>query len=231
VAVRNGDGLLVPVAARRSRFAVENWLQEDGDMATMQEAAARPGWTCSDDACRMELKGYRVAYLREGADTARACRGVDILVTDFPLRGACRDVPVRIDRFDVWRHGSYAVFVRDGSIEVTTAAEHRGLRPWTTPPVLGLAVDLVDRHPETRLRPLLKPAPHRLAAGEQAAQVYLVVPAPRGLGLHHAQRRGRQEDIAHAVACHQREGLVRIELVEAARHHRARRDRAPAAAR
>jgi competence protein ComEC len=136
VAVRNADGLLVPVAARRARFAVENWLQEDGDMATMKEAAERPGWNCvDDDACWIDLKGYRVAYLREGADIATHCRGVDIVITDFPLRGACAEVPVRIDRFDVWRHGSYAIFIRDDNIRVTTAAEHRGLRPWTTSPV------------------------------------------------------------------------------------------------
>ena len=136
VAVRNGDGLLVPVAARRASFAVENWLQNDGDLVTMADAAARPGWTCPvDDACWMELKGLRVAYLREGVDAATYCRGVDILVTDFPLRRACAHVPVRIDRFDVWRNGAYALFVRDGGIEVTTAAAQRGLRPWTTPPV------------------------------------------------------------------------------------------------
>jgi competence protein ComEC len=139
VAVRNADGLLVPVAARRSRFAVENWLQEDGDMASMSEAAERPGWTCSDDkACRMMLKGYQVAYLHEdaeGSDPGRLCRGVDVVIAAFPLRRACRDVPVRIDRFDVWRHGAHAIFIRDGAIEVTTAAEHRGARPWATPPV------------------------------------------------------------------------------------------------
>jgi competence protein ComEC len=136
VAVRNGDGLLVPVAARRASFAVENWLQEDGDLVAMADAAARPGWTCPvDDACWMDVKGFRVAYLREGVDAAAHCRNVDILVTDFPLRGACRQVPVRIDRFDVWRNGAYALFVRNGGIEVTTAADHRGMRPWTTPPV------------------------------------------------------------------------------------------------
>jgi competence protein ComEC len=136
VAARNPDGLLVPVAPRRARFAVENWLQEDGDMAGMREAAERPGWTCAEEvACRMAVKGYRVAYLREGADTVRECRDVDIVITDFPLRRACRGVPVRIDRFDVWRHGSHAITIRNGAIQVTTAAEQRGLRPWTTPPV------------------------------------------------------------------------------------------------
>jgi competence protein ComEC len=236
---------------------------------------------------------------------------------DFPLRGRCRDVAVRIDRFDVWRHGAHAISIRNGDIRVTTVAELRGTRPWTTPPVLviaadevevavaipralvagdqpvadvlrarrvlaapvaeehhgvgpahgdgadlavaelravgvhdgdgvarhrlahgtgaehaetgagfdhqvafGLAVDLVDRQAERPLRPLLKPAPHRLAAGEQAAQAHRIVPAPRELGLHHAHGRRRQEDVAHAVPGHQRKRLVGIELVEAARHHR-----------
>jgi competence protein ComEC len=135
VAVRNPDGLLVPAAPRRSRFAVESWLQEDGDNVTMREAAERPGWTCSDTACLAPVKGYRVAYLREGADADRACRDADIVLADFPLRGRCRDVAVRIDRFDVWRHGAHAISIRNGDIRVTTAAELRGSRPWTTPPV------------------------------------------------------------------------------------------------
>jgi len=143
VAVRNGDGLLVPVAHRRARFAVENWLQDDGDLASMAEAAARQGWTCADDfACRMDLEGHRIAYLREGADTDLHCSGADIVISDFPLRGACRGVALRIDRFDVWRHGAHAIFIRGGVIRVTTAAEERGMRPWTTPPVARSTIRL-----------------------------------------------------------------------------------------
>lgn len=141
VAVRNMHGLLVPVAARRARFAVENWLQDDGDMASMSEAAGRQGWSCAGDfACRMDIEGYSIAYLREGADTDLHCRGVDIVVSDFPLRGACRGAALRIDRFDVWRHGAHAIFIRDGTIRVTTAAEQRGTRPWTTPPVARASI-------------------------------------------------------------------------------------------
>jgi competence protein ComEC len=135
VAVRNDTGLLVPAAPRRSRFAVENWLQQDGDNVTMSQAAGRHGWTCSDNACRAAVKGYRVAYLNEGADADRACRDIDIVIADFPLRGDCREVPVRIDRFDVWRHGSHAISIRGGATQITTAAEQRGSRPWATPPV------------------------------------------------------------------------------------------------
>ena len=135
------DGLLVPVAPRRARFAVENWLQDDGDMASMAEAAARLGWNCADEfACRMDIDGYSIAYLREGADTGLHCLGVDIVISDFPLRGACRGAGLRIDRFDVWRHGAHAIFLRDGVIRVTTAAEQRGSRPWTTPPVARVSI-------------------------------------------------------------------------------------------
>jgi competence protein ComEC len=143
VAARNAEGLLVPVEPRRSRFAVEKWLQQDGDMATMEEAAERPGWTCSDKrACRMALKGRQLAYLHEkaeGPNVDRLCRGVDIVIAAFPLRRACRDVPVRIDRFDVWRHGSHALFI-DDDVRVTSAAELRGSRPWATPPVARASI-------------------------------------------------------------------------------------------
>lgn len=144
VAARNAEGLLVPVEPRRSRFAVEKWLQQDGDMASMEEAAERPGWTCSDErACRMTVKGRLVAYLHEeaeGHDADQLCRGADIVIAAFPLRRACRNVPLRIDRFDVWRHGAHALSIDDDEIRVTTAAGLRGARPWATPPVARASI-------------------------------------------------------------------------------------------
>ena len=86
----------------------------------------------------MTVKGRQLVYLHEnaeGPDVDRLCRGADIVIAAFPLRRACASVPVRIDRFDVWRDGAHALAIRGGAIEVTTAADLRGLRPWTTPPV------------------------------------------------------------------------------------------------
>ena len=135
VAVRNAEGFLVPAERRRGRYAVENWLLEDGDGASPSEAAARAGWSCADKTCRIAVKGQWVVYLKEGADAAEACREADIVVAEFPLRRNCRNVGLRIDRFDVWRHGAYAVFVRDGGLKVVTADELRGQRPWIRRPV------------------------------------------------------------------------------------------------
>ena len=36
---------------------------------------------------------------------------------DFPLRGACAAVRLRIDRFDLWRNGAHALYL-DGGIEI-----------------------------------------------------------------------------------------------------------------
>lgn len=135
VVVRNADGFLVPAERRRGRYAVEKWLLEDGDGAALSEAAARPGWSCANKICRAEIKGRRLIYLKDGADAAAACRGPDIVVAEFPLRRNCGNARLRIDRFDVWRHGAYAVFLRDGGVEVVTADELRGQRPWVVRPV------------------------------------------------------------------------------------------------
>ena len=97
-ALRDGEGHLVPARNRRARFAVERWLRTNGETATLAEAARRAGWSCTPERCTANVKGRRVAYLM-GDGKAVDCEGVDILIAAFPLRGACRNSPVRIDRF------------------------------------------------------------------------------------------------------------------------------------
>lgn len=144
VAMRNGDGLLVPAEPRRGRYAVENWLIEDGDDAAVEEAAARSGWSCADRVCRGAVKGLNVVYLREGAEAATACQTVDIVIAEFPLRGRCRGAALAIDRFDVWRRGAHAVYVREGRTEVVRASDLRGDRPWITRPVPRSRIRALD---------------------------------------------------------------------------------------
>ena len=58
----------------------------------------------------------------------------DILIADFPLRGRCRAVPLRIDRFDVWRLGAHALYLDDAAVVVKTARAEQGKRPWVIVP-------------------------------------------------------------------------------------------------
>ena len=134
VAVRAGNDQLVPASSRRGRFAAEAWLRADGDAISLAEAARRPGWTCIANICRTTLKGRRILYAHEGKVPVRLDCAADILIADFPLRGQCREVPVRIDRFDVWRSGAYALIVDGDGVAIRTARAEQGRRPWVIVP-------------------------------------------------------------------------------------------------
>lgn len=134
VAFRNSDGQLVPALARKGRFAVEKWLQVNGETTTPSDAAKRPGWTCMENRCDAVVRGKKLTYVTgDNADTLD-CAGIDILVASFPLRRHCRSVPVRIDRFDVWRGGAHAIRIGKTGIMVETARAGQGNRPWTVVP-------------------------------------------------------------------------------------------------
>jgi competence protein ComEC len=135
VAMRNGAGELVPAQPRRSRFAVSQWLRVDGDDAAPAEAAQRIGWKCEGAICRASVKGRRVLYVsEEKLAMAIPCGEADILIAGFPLRGRCRSVPLRIDRFSVWRSGAHALYVDNVDLRTETARGLQGSRPWTIVP-------------------------------------------------------------------------------------------------
>lgn len=134
VAIRNDEGHLVPARPRKARFAVEKWLQANGEEASLGEAAKRRGWTCANGRCVAEVRGRMVVYVTGGEGKPVDCKGADIVIADFPLRGRCRTVPLRIDRFDLWRHGAHAVYLSSSPAEVRTARGAQGHRPWVVVP-------------------------------------------------------------------------------------------------
>ena len=69
-----------------------------------------------------------------GRGLSPSCAGLDIIIAAYPLRGACRSVPTRIDRFDVWRMGSHAIAMDGNHLRVTTARGLSGNRPWVVVP-------------------------------------------------------------------------------------------------
>ena len=134
VAIRNGADELVAANPRRSRFAVERWLIADGDDASPSESAARQGWQCADHVCLATVKDKRIAFAQAEAEGKLTCPNADILVASFPLRKSCSSIPIRIDRFDVWRMGAYALFINGSTIRTETARSVRGARPWVIEP-------------------------------------------------------------------------------------------------
>jgi competence protein ComEC len=134
VAIRNGANELVVANPRRGRFAVEHWLIADGDDASPSESATRRGWQCADHVCLGVVKDKRIAFAEAEAEGKLRCPNADILVASFPLRKSCSSIPLRIDRFDVWRMGAYALFIDGSTIRTETARSVRGARPWVTEP-------------------------------------------------------------------------------------------------
>lgn len=133
VALRDEAGNLVPARPRRARFAVERWLRTNGERVTPAAAWRRPGWTCGADRCTAAVKGRRLVYVDAEGSTLD-CRGIDILVATYPLRGACPGVPVRIDRFDVWRNGAHAIYLDGPRVRLVSARGQQGERPWVVEP-------------------------------------------------------------------------------------------------
>ena len=134
VALVNGAGELVPMLARKDRFAVERWLVANGEEATPADAAKRQGWACADLRCVAEVKGKSILAVMEGAKLPLDCTGVDIVIAGFPLRENCRNVKTRIDRFSVWRSGTHALHIESNAVVTVTARDLQGERPWVVRP-------------------------------------------------------------------------------------------------
>lgn len=135
VAVRDNLDRLFPADPKRARFAIEKWRQAEGYGPDRFQSPPPSGWKCVRSACRVVISGMTVSYVREEEDIAEACAGSDILVAAFPLRGGCRSAKFRIDRFDVWRNGAYALKIDGDSITILTSREEQGQRPWVVKPV------------------------------------------------------------------------------------------------
>lgn len=134
VAIRTESGELVPALPRRARFSVEKWLLVNGEEIAPAEAAKRAGWTCTAEHCVANIRGKRLLYLT-GEGPAAPCGSEDIVIAAFPLRGACKQAAIRIDRFDLWRHGAHAMRITTAGIHLETARQQQGRRPWVVDPV------------------------------------------------------------------------------------------------
>lgn len=139
-----GDGRLVGLMGPEGRalsassgggFAAENWLENDGDLATQEVAAARPGFTGPKGARAFVFAGLRwVALSGKGAEDrlAAACADADLVV----LAARAEAVPPGchvIDQRVLAETGPLALHATATGIEVRAARS--GGRVWSGPPM------------------------------------------------------------------------------------------------
>lgn len=106
--------------------------QTAGGFATGADGSLR----CDADGCTARLKGWLIALPRREAALAEDCRTADIVVAPFPVRQRCPAARLVIDRFDLWRQGAHALYLKGeggpsfSRLEVQHVAGQRGAKPW-----------------------------------------------------------------------------------------------------
>lgn len=136
VAVRGDDGRLAVLSGRRAHFALEEWLERDGDSREVT-ASARQGreeiWTCADNLCSAVVKGRRIGFMERAGDARAACaQGYDLLI-------AARDIApcasgLTITSKDTETKGAHAISVTEEGFDIETTRDSVGTRPWTVWP-------------------------------------------------------------------------------------------------
>lgn len=136
--VRGGDGGLLLSSTRAEAFTGEGWLRRLGDDAaeTWPDSSATPDGSLSCDAlgCIYRKGGHLVALVKQVAALDEDCRVADVVVSLVPVRRACPSAGTVIDRFDLWREGAHALWLRPEEVEVMSVGETRGDRPWVVSP-------------------------------------------------------------------------------------------------
>lgn len=136
VAVLNSYGEYIFANGNKNKFVGNKWLQHNGEEITLAEAALKPGWDCVEGDCFSPLASMNVAFLHQEKNAAPSdyCPQSEIIIADYPLHYGCRQAKLRIDRFDVWRNGAYAIYVSGSRFTLETAKGMQGQRPWVYEP-------------------------------------------------------------------------------------------------
>lgn len=141
MAVRGEEGRAVS-RPTGDGFTVGAWLENDGDTAAQEDAAARPGLTLGEREARAEVGGLPVLLVRgqRSLDALPGCGGAAILVTDKAATGT-RPCLV-LDAPTLAAAGAVAGWAEGGGLRLVSAEAEAGDRPWTRagrrapPPVL-----------------------------------------------------------------------------------------------
>ena len=134
LAVRAADGRLA-LAAARPAYTAEQWLRHDGDNRTPREAGRSLHMNCDADGCVHRQAGRPVVAFASTLEGAiDDCTLADIVIAKVPIppriRRSC-GAELVLDYFDLWRGGATALTFRtDGRIDIATARQMRGARPW-----------------------------------------------------------------------------------------------------
>lgn len=133
VAIKDADGLYRFNSKRAAKIAAETWLRRNAQDVRLPfpDVTTVEGDSCNLDMCRFATSmGYVTVALTE-AGAAGACWSGRIVISLEPIEAGCPSAERVIDFFDLWRHGTHAIWIAsDGSYRIERAFD-TGERPWT----------------------------------------------------------------------------------------------------
>ena len=139
VAVKDRAGTLVVSTRASARFDREVWLRRAGQTA---EPAVWPRWgrgadgllTCDPLGCLYRRDGQVVALTRRPDALAEDCGTADVVISTTFVNGGCPSARLVIDRRDLAREGTHALWLSPDGVRVDTVDGRRGDRPWVIRP-------------------------------------------------------------------------------------------------
>jgi len=149
LAVKAPDGALILSSRRFARFQGHAWLRQAGQAETRdwpgqttkqstkqsaKQSGAQPWLACDTLGCIYRAKGQVVALARDERALGEDCRLATVVVSLQPLRQRCPSARRKIDRFDLWRAGTHAIYLRPGAARIESVRTAQGERPWTRGP-------------------------------------------------------------------------------------------------
>ena len=83
--------------------------------------------------CLYKVKNYVVALSEKPGALIEDCYTANLVISRFPIRQSCA-APIKIDRFDLWREGTHAIWLQKNEIRIESVNALRGNRPWVLKP-------------------------------------------------------------------------------------------------
>ncbi|MGB1076691.1 MAG: ComEC/Rec2 family competence protein [Bdellovibrionales bacterium] len=119
---------------RKDKFTQKQWHNylgsHDGVSHAVPVSGCVEGICCDEGACRAEINGRVVSFLKNKYAISEECKASDFLVAPFSVsRKFCSDTP-SIDWYDFKSNGAYLMWLTHDGHRVKTVDDRRGRRPW-----------------------------------------------------------------------------------------------------
>ena len=126
----DSGAILVAAPYRRKSITLDTWLRRWGRQDPVKDERVI---RCDRLGCALVKHGHKVGFVRDARALEDDCRVADLVLSAVPVTFNCPSAKLVIDRFDLWRRGAIAVRWRNGEINVVSANDDRGDRPWSRP--------------------------------------------------------------------------------------------------